>query len=281
MITHERRESNGKMLPGDVPLYYEVRGSGVPLVLIAGLGSDGSSWSGVITRLPKQYQIITIDNRGAGRSGIPEKPCTVPVMAEDVLRLLDQLNISQAHVLGHSLGGYIAQEFAIRYPERVDRLVLASTAAVSSRRNNELFLKFYKDLQDGTDPEAWLREWTRWLFSPSSLARESFVTALIKRGMRDRCRQQLPGFKKQIDAVASFDSRDRLGGVRARTLVLAGGEDVLIPPEEAQALAHMISGSIYQCIPDVAHSLHIEDREVFVKAVREFLKPDVVPQVPG
>jgi 3-oxoadipate enol-lactonase len=271
MITHERRVSQGKMLPGEVALYYEVRGAGAPLVLVAGLGADGASWSGVIARLPKQYQIITIDNRGAGRSGIPEKPYTVASMAEDIVRLLDHLKIPKAHILGHSLGGYIAQEFAIRYPERVQRLILESTAAASSKRNNELFLKFYKDLEAGSDPEAWLREWTRWLFSPRSLARESFVTALIKRGLRERCKQQLPGFKGQIDAVASFDVRGCLGGVRARTLVLEGGEDVLILPGEAEELAQMICGSIFQCIPGAAHAIHVEAREVFVKTVHEFL----------
>lgn len=259
------------MLPGEVALYYEAHGTGAPLVLIAGLGADGSNWSGVIARLPKEYQIITIDNRGAGRSGIPEKAYTAATMAEDVLRLLDHLEVSKAHVLGHSLGGYIAQEFAIRYPGRVDRLVLSSTAAVSSDRNNELFLKFYRDLEEGGDPEAWLREWTRWLFSPSSLARESFVTALIKRGLRNRCKQQLPGFKGQIDAVASFDARGRLDRVRARTLVLAGGEDVLIPPGEAEALAEKIPGSMFKCVPGAAHSIHVEEREVFVKTVHEFL----------
>lgn len=270
-MIQERRQSHGAMLAGEVPLYYEVRGAGTPLVLIAGLGADGASWSGVATRLPKSYQTITIDNRGAGRSKIPEKPYTVATMAEDVLRLLDHLKIPKAHILGHSLGGYIAQEFAIRYPERVDRLVLSSTAAVSSGRNNALFLKFYKDLEGGTDPEAWLREWTRWLFSPSVLARENFIAALIKRGMRDRYRQQLPGFKGQIDAVAAFDARGRLGSIRARTLVLEGGEDLLIPPAETKAMAEEIPGSVYECVPGVAHSIHIEEREVFVKAVHAFL----------
>jgi len=260
------------MLAGEVPLYYEVCGEGTPLVLIAGLGADGASWSGVIARLPKHYQTITIDNRGAGRSKIPEKPYTVAAMAEDVLRLLDHLKVPKAHILGHSLGGYVAQEFAIRYPERLDRLVLASTAAVSSARNNELFLKFYRELQEGTDPEAWLREWTPWLFAKSSLARETFIAALIKKGLRNRYKQQLPGFKGQIDAISAFDTRDRLNRVKARTLVLEGAEDVLILPEEAEALARELPGGIFQPVPGAAHNIHIEEREAFVKAVDAFLK---------
>jgi pimeloyl-ACP methyl ester carboxylesterase len=271
MTTHERRTHKGEKLPGEVAIYCESRGEGAPLLLIAGLGTDSSNWNGVIARLPKQYRILTLDNRGAGRSSIPGKPYSDIERAEDVLRVLDHFKVGRAHVLGHSLGGFIAQELAIRYPERVDRLVLSSTAAVSSGRNNELFLKFYRDLAQGGDLEAWLREWTRWLFSPSVLSRESFVAALVKRGIRDRYRQQLPGFKGQIDAVASFDARGRLGGIKARTLVLEGGEDVLILPEEAEALSKMIPGSVYRCIPAVAHSIHMEEREVFVNIVHGFL----------
>jgi len=260
-----------KEKPDDVALYYEVHGAGKPLLLIAGLGADSSSWGGVTGKLAADFKVITLDNRGSGRSEIPETGYAMSRMAGDAVRVLDLLKIEKANVLGHSLGGYIAQELAIRYPGRVDRLILANTAAVSSERNNALFRKFYDEFQAGADLGAWIREWICWLFSPKRLARKAFVDACVKSGMSYPYRQQADGFKGQIDAIAAFDSRGRLDKIEAPTLVLEGEEDILIPPGEAEMLAKGIPNSVFHCVKDVAHCMHIENRDLFVKLVRDFL----------
>ena len=257
--------------PDDAALYYEIHGEGTPLLLIAGLGSDVSSWRGVIAGLSKHFQVIAFDNRGAGRSEVPETGYAVGQMANDAVRLLDHLKIEKAHILGHSLGGYIAQAIAIDHPGRVVLLVLESTAATSSERNNALFLNFYRELQNGGDMAAWIREWAQWLFSPRSLARKTLMDAFVKKGVRYAYAQKASGFKGQIDAVASFDSREGSGRIKAPTLVIHGEKDILILPKEAEALSKGISGSIFHCIKDAAHCIHIENRDLFVKAVGEFL----------
>ncbi len=260
-----------KVKPDDVALYYEIHGTGAPLLLIAGLGSDGSSWGSVVAKLSARFKVITFDNRGAGRSEVPHQGYTVGRMAEDTNRLLDHLKIKKAHVLGHSLGGYVAQELAIAYPERVDRLILASTAAVSSVRNNALFLKFYNELEEGGDPEAWIRGWVRWLFSPKYLVRKTFVEAFVKNRVKRPLAGLAHGLKGQIDAIALFDSHDRLDRIKAKTLVMAGKEDILILPGEAETLSQGISGSVFQCLEGAAHCMHIENRGLFVNCVNEFL----------
>ena len=166
-----------------IALYYEIHGAGAPLLLIAGLGSDSSSWGGTVPKLSACFKVITFDNRGVGRSEVPEGGYTVGQMAEDVVRLLDHLNIKKAHILGHSMGGYIAQEIAIGHPERVERLILASTASVSSRRNNALLLKFYNELEKGDALEVWIRAWTRWLFSKKFYSHKRFVDTFVKNGV--------------------------------------------------------------------------------------------------
>ena len=103
-----------------IDLYYEERGSGPPLLIIPPLSSTGFT----ITALEPHFRIITFDNRGAGRSSVPPGPYTTRLMADDAAALLEHLGVERAHVFGFSLGAEIAQELALAYPERVDRLVL-------------------------------------------------------------------------------------------------------------------------------------------------------------
>ena len=255
----------------DAILYYKVHSKGFPLLLIAGLGSDSSNWAGVIDRLSAYFKVVVFDNRGAGRSAIPDTRYTIRQMADDTIRLLDYLKIKKTHIMGHSMGGYIAQELAINYPERVDRLILESTASISSKRNNALFLDFCKELQGGENLEAWIRRWTHWLFSPKCLTHKAFVETFVKNGSNYPYAQQANGFKGQIDAIVSFDTRKRLGRIKAKTLIIEGKEDILIFPREAEALAKNIPGSIFRSIKDAAHCIHIENPDLFIRAVRAFL----------
>ncbi len=255
----------------DLTLYYEIHGKSFPILLMAGLGSDSSSWLGVTRKLSKNFQIIVFDNRGSGRSEIPEEKYSIRQMADDAIRLLDYLNIKKCHVIGHSMGGYIAQELAINYPERVDKLILESTSFVSSKRNNTLFLDFYKELQREKNLEAWIRRWTQLLFSPKCLTRKTFIETFVKNGANYPYAQQTSGFKGQIEAIASFDTRKRMGRIKAKTLVIEGKEDMLIFSKEAEALAKNIPGSIFKSLKDTAHCIHIESPDLFVKVVMKFL----------
>ena len=97
-----------------VGLHSDTRGAGDPLLLIAGLGCDAGVWQPVADDLSRRFRVVTFDNRGAGRSGVPAEPYGIRGMAGDAVALLDRLALRSAHVLGHSMGGYIAQELAVR-----------------------------------------------------------------------------------------------------------------------------------------------------------------------
>src|SRR5512137_672538 len=114
----------------DINMYYEVHGNGDPLLLIAGWGSDLSCWQLQIPEFSAKYRVIAFDNRGTGRTDdAPDKPYSFRTMADDAVGLLDALGIGKAHILGVSMGGCIAQEIAIEFPERTRRLILAATTA--------------------------------------------------------------------------------------------------------------------------------------------------------
>ncbi|MDD5431849.1 MAG: alpha/beta hydrolase [Candidatus Omnitrophica bacterium] len=261
-----------KVKLNDISLYYEVYGKGAPLLLIGGLGSDSSSWLGVVKKLSSHFKTIIFDNRGTGRSSAMKKPHTIHHMAEDAVRLLDYLKIKQAHVIGHSMGGYIAQELAMSYPERVAKLVLVSTATVSSKKNNVLFKDIYTQLKRQGYCREWFERWVPLLFSKKIINDSNFIETFIKNSIEYPYLQKADGFKSQIDAIASFDARAKIGTIKAKTLILEGRDDILITPQEAGALAKRIHKSVFKLLDGVAHSIHIENPKLFTSAVMDFLK---------
>jgi pimeloyl-ACP methyl ester carboxylesterase len=193
-------------------------------------------------------------------------------MALDAIKLLDFLKIKKAHILGHSMGGYIAQEVAINYPGRVNKLILESTAPVSSKRNNTLFRDIYRRLKKEGYSRAWFKRWTFLLFSPKLIADSQFVNAFVNNSLEYPYLQRAEGLKSQIDAIASFDARDKIGAIKAKTLILEGKNDILITPKEAEALARNIRAGIFRLLDGVAHCIHIENPKLFTNTVLKFLK---------
>ncbi|OGC24876.1 hypothetical protein A2291_01900 [candidate division WOR-1 bacterium RIFOXYB2_FULL_42_35] len=255
-------------------LYYEVHGSGEPLLLIAGLGADNSSWGGVVKVFSKRFQTIIFDNPGSGRSSYFKKPHTIRHLADEAVKLLDYLGIKRAHLIGHSMGGYIAQEIAINYPKRVNKLILEGTAPVSSSRNNALFFGFAKKLKEKETIEKWITAWSSWLFSPKTFDSGSFVKTFIKNASKYPYPLTPEGFKAQVAVMAKFDARSRLSGIKAKTLIIEGEDDILILPDEARILVKQIPGSRIQLIKNAAHDVHLENPSLFTKLAVEFLEND-------
>jgi len=256
----------------NISLYYEIHGKGEPLLLIAGLDSDNSSWAGVCEKLAKYFRVIVFDNRGSGRSDTPDRKYSIREMADDAVSLLDHLKIKKCHIIGHSMGGYIAQEIAIRYPERLGKLVLEATASVSSRRNNALLKDFFKIFEKYRNAETLIRQWVYWLFSPKTFERKNYIAEFIKKASTYRYLQSPKGFKIQIDAIASFNASAKIKNIKAKTLVISGSDDILIYPEESTELVKRIKGSVFEKIKDTGHCVHVENPGAFTFKVMQFLK---------
>jgi len=119
-----------KVKVDDIQIYYEVRGEGFPLVMIQGLSDNLDCWDPrLVEELSRKYKLVMFDNRGAGRTDISYREYTMKLFADDTAGLMDALGISKAHVLGLSMGGMIAQELVLNYPEKVAKLVLCSTGS--------------------------------------------------------------------------------------------------------------------------------------------------------
>lgn len=112
----------------DINIYYDVHGDGFPLVMVMGFLGNADCWDPrMLPALSAKFKVITFDNRGAGRTDVSDKQFSMRLFAEDTVGLMDVLNVPKAHVLGTSMGGMIAQELALNYPERVEKLILSST----------------------------------------------------------------------------------------------------------------------------------------------------------
>lgn len=256
----------------NISLYYETHGKGCPVLLIPGLNSDNASWASVRGKLARHFRVIVFDNRGSGRSDTPDSIYSIRDMADDTVGLLDHLRINKIHVIGHSMGGYIAQELAIHYPERVEKLMLEATASVSSPRNNMLFKDFLKRFEKDHDNEALMRSWACWLFSPKTFGRKNYIATFIKNASSYQYLQSAEGFKGQIDAIASFNACAEIKNIKAETFLIIGREDILIYPAESMKTVKGIKGSVVEEIKDTGHCAHVESPDVFISKVIKFLK---------
>ena len=256
---------------GDVDLYYESVGDGPPLLLIAGLASDSLSWQPIVADLAARYRVITVDNRGAGRTTPQTAPTSVRAMADDCVALIEHLGLSSVHVLGHSMGGFVAQDCAIRYPDKVNALVLAATSSVNPRRNNDMFSDWASALANGADKRAWFRNLFYWIFSTRFFNDDAVVDAAIQYALAYPYPQSATAFRNQIDAIAAFDSTKALANIRMQTLVIGAACDLLFPLDECRKFARSLPNAEFAAIENAGHSIHMENPQAFVKHVIDFL----------
>jgi pimeloyl-ACP methyl ester carboxylesterase len=254
-----------------INLYYEIHGTGFPLILIRGLGSNADHWYDQVPLFSTSYKTIIFDNRGIGRSDKPEMDYTVPLMAEDVIGLMDALQIPEAHILGGSLGGLIAQQVAIKYPERVRGLILGCTGCGGSHIVRHL------DKDKHATPES--------MYGASQEAAEKAIRSLFTEETIERHPEVIQKYIdtsqkhppdqttliRQRNAVQQFDSFDELPNIKATTLILTGRDDVLVPPENSRILAERIPDSRLEIIPGGGHQFLIERSDLVNRLVLDFL----------
>lgn len=283
---------SGTVKVNGIDLYYEIHGSGEPLLMIEGLGYSAWMWYKQIPVFSKRYQVILFDNRGAGNTDKPDSEYSIEIMADDASGLLRTLGIGPVHALGISLGGFIAQELALRHPDLVKSLSLVSTnsgpgkrAMRNSQHVNGLF-KLWGILpgtfemggkasvplgfEYGITKEDRIRYGLSLAFTPEYYRQHPEE---IERIVRWRLENPQPGYAwtRQLMAGMNFDSSGRAENIHAPTLILNGTEDRIVTPESARELAQSIPGSRYIEIEGSGHLLFIERSDEFNDTVMGFL----------
>lgn len=239
-------EANG------LDIYVEQVGHGPDVLLIGGLGDTVESWQFQLDGLAERYRLTAFDNRGAGRTAMPEGPVTVEMMADDAAGVLRALDVRSAHVAGFSGGSIIAQELALRHPDAVRSLVLQSTWPVmdSYARSWVLFVRWLVEVAPSE------RAFLEGFFLDIYTARahnDGTVDQFIDEVLAFPHKQRTEDVQRFLDAFLRHDTSDRLPRVGAPTLVLAGGRDSTSRPELCRAVAELIPGARFEVMEEEAH----------------------------
>jgi 3-oxoadipate enol-lactonase len=255
-----------------INIYYEIHGEGEPLVLIAGYGSNSKSWFCQTPVLSREYRVIVFDNRGAGQSDKPDYPYTMKMMADDVAGLVDAINVNTAHICGVSMGGAIAQEFAICYPEKVISLILGCTSC-GGTNGKEI------------DPAIMAKLLSMGQLTPEESAKallpisfnEEFIEShknIMEELIKERFEYPTPvhGYARQAQAVSGYDTYDRLNQIKAPTLVIAGSDDKVSPIENSRLLASRIPNAELVILKNMKHGFNVEAAEKTNSVILDFLK---------
>jgi pimeloyl-ACP methyl ester carboxylesterase len=250
-------------------LDYEVRGTGDPILFIAGAADDRNGWAMNVPAFESEYRCVVFDNRDVGSSPRADAQYTIRDMAGDTLAVMDRAGIERAHVVGHSMGGMIAQHVAANAPERVRSLSLVCTMAGPDEYCNGV-LNAWKIGAAQLSPEDftrmallfWVGETTINAAGVEALASE-FVPAVAAQGFE--------AFIRQVTALQLSDLRSSLGGITAPTLVVGAAEDKCTPEHLSLELVRGIKGARYLRIEGSGHSPTVEQPEALNAAIREFL----------
>ena len=262
--------SMAKVVANGFELYYESLGMGPPIVFLSGLGGDHRAFAVTQRQFSARFHTLALDNRDVGRSDRASKPYNTADMADDCAAWLRLVGVRNAAVVGHSLGGLVAQELTLRHRELVGRLILASTH-VRANPWRRAVIESWILLKERCDASEFARATMPWLVAPKFFRNDTQVEGLIRFADRNAWPQAPDAFARQARAAAHHDATERLAALRVPTLVLVGENDIINPPETARELTDAIPAAMLKVFPGVGHLPHIEDGAAFRAAVEEFL----------
>ena len=253
-----------------IHINYQEEGVGFPLVLIHGLSDDSTLWAPLIPEFSKHFRTIALDVRGHGYSSKPDAPYSIKLLTEDLFEFLGKLKVSQTHLLGLSMGGAIAQQFALDHMERVHSLILLSTFHYVSIDLDDTFQDLRNCLiEDGFS--SFFDKAVRLVVTPKFVSANVDAIAEIRiRSIQTNCPTAII---HALDACRDFNIRNRISQISLPTLIISGEEDVFTPPQLSEEIHKLIKGSKWKVMSDVGHNLIIPEKtQELAQIVREFLE---------
>lgn len=262
-----------KVKVSDIEMYYECMGEGDPVVLVTGYGADLFQWAMQLPALSENHKVYTLDNRGVGSSDKPSGPYSIKMMADDLAGFFKAMNIEDAHLVGHSMGGMISQQFALDHPDLLRSLTLASTTC-KIPRGADLMLLLWADILEKLGNESFVNNILGWCFT-FDFVESHYDTLLALRQMALDHLEEKPLFpdclRSQCAAVMGFDVADKIHHIELPTMVLVGRGDILTPLTLSEKMAERIPDSFLKII-DGGHAFHNQVPEAFNQALLDFFQ---------
>jgi pimeloyl-ACP methyl ester carboxylesterase len=254
-----------------IEMYYQVEGSGPPLLFIMGLGGHRMGMAPAVPFFTDKWSVITFDNRGTGESSVPEGPYTIDQMGDDAAALIDHLDMGPVTAVGWSLGGCVLQSLLINHGDKLEKAVLLSTLPNYTKVQHPWLDGLIALREAGADARVLGAIGMPWGFTPKALFDHDMVAANLELAAQDPFPTTLTGFKGQGDAIRNYDSIPDLPKVTTPTLVLVGAEDVLTPPSQSVEMAAALPGAQLQILPRGGHGMLIEYLPETVAAIQAYI----------
>ncbi|HXZ84989.1 MAG TPA: alpha/beta hydrolase [Myxococcota bacterium] len=255
-------------------IYYEEHGAGPgePLLYLTGLGASCQGWAvATVPELSRDRRNVLFDARGVGRSQDPDTPYGTADLAEDAVAVLDRLRIERAHVMGAFLGGMVAQEIALRHPQRVRSLILTGTCARLTPKLRMIVELWKTGFELGIPKDLRIRNFIVWHLGDVSLEQPGLVDEIREFQMHGDIDVDNRTFARQCEACLAHDALARLGRISAPVLAIAGDRDILTPVELQRAFASRIPNARLVCLRGVGHVVAFEVAQRFNRLVRRFM----------
>lgn len=258
---------------GDLDVAYDVTGDGEPVLMINGLGADRAGWGLQVPALARHFKTITYDNRDVGQTGAGRdpKPYGIGQFAADAAGLLDALGIASAHIVGASMGGAIAQEFGLAYPERTRSLTIVCSWPTTDPWLAEA-LDLWERIFERMGGVQWSRATWLWVFTHRYYQHPANLEHLLSLANGAPNPQTFAQYQRQSRAAIAHDALDRLGSLAIPTHVIAGEEDMLTPVRFSRQIAEAIPGARLTVMPEVGHGMFWEATDAFNQHVIDFIR---------
>lgn len=256
-----------KVRANGIAIEYDLTGDGEAVTLIHALGLDRQSWWRQVPELEADYRVLRYDVRGHGQTDNPAGPYSIAMLAEDLRALLAELQIGKTHVVGLSMGGMIAQAFALSHPEMVISLVLCDTSSGHTEAQRRTFYERARLVErEGMEPLV-APTLERWLTPPFRAANHEIGERIAQTLRHNDPR----GYAASCGAVGDLALTGQLGRITCPTMVVVGEKDAGTPPEMARVIQAGIPGARLEVIPAAAHLVPVEKAERFNALLQEFL----------
>jgi 3-oxoadipate enol-lactonase len=261
-------------LNGGTRLHFEVSGGGPETIaLVPGLGLPGAAWGDVADRLAGRYRLVVVDPRGSGASDKPDIPYTADLVAADLRSVLEAAEAESAHIIGLSMGGMIAQDFALRFPAMVQSLVLLSTFAAPDAWFKRLFAA-RRQLIESVGIVEHFRIYLMFVFSPLAFRTIPETIARVEEAL-GRQPPDTAAYLRQIDYCLDHDASAELPALDVPTLVISGTHDFLTPAALATELAALIPNAEHREFEGASHGLWLESPQRLAEVCVEFIQHSV------
>jgi 3-oxoadipate enol-lactonase len=248
-------------------IYWDEEGSGEPLLLIMGLSYPSYMWHRMRPVLAKRFRTIALDNRGVGQSDVPPGPYSIALMASDAAAVLDAARVQSARVFGISMGGMIAQEFALQYPKRVLSLILGCTASGGPHAVQAEPAALQTLMRQGMTPEQAKEAIIPFIYDAAT-PRERIDEDMA---IRMKWHPTPQGYVGQLQGIMGWEAYSRIAQITAPTLVIHGETDRLVPAANGRLIAERIPGAKLVLIPHASHIFETDQPGAAHQAVLEFL----------